>query len=181
MAGSPWDRRSDEPALWFERFERFLWLGAGRTIEEAWRQTAKNRGGKRPSKAWYQRSQQYEWWARAAAWDIEQQEQRRRAFEEAAREDKLERIRLLREYRNKLERALRALMPETAEWKDVTAGLKMVTDELRNEYDDLPTQPIELSGASLDAAIARELARLADGGETPDADEITGTKSAGDA
>jgi hypothetical protein len=68
-----WKRQDGEPALWHNRFEVFRLLGAGRTIEDAWR---KSRGAaasrKRPGSAWFKRSAQWHWLDRCAAWDAEQ-------------------------------------------------------------------------------------------------------------
>lgn len=62
----PWDRLKGEPALWFDRFDRYRQLGARRTIEAVYKQEYPKG---RPSQTWYRRAKGYNWQERAEAWD----------------------------------------------------------------------------------------------------------------
>lgn len=166
--GNAWDRQPGESAAAYAAFCAYYVLPPGeRSIDAAYRaiKARQKRDGKRAPGNWAKWSVRFNWVKRALAYDEYRAEQDRIAYEQERRQDKQERIRLLKAYRRRLETALAALDPQAAEWRDVTAGLKVVIDELRSEYDDNPTQRVELSGAALNAAIERELARLAHGGE----------------
>ena len=91
----------------------------------------------------------------------------RREFAEEAKADKSERIRLLKAYRGKLIQALPQVDIKSAKFADLSAGIRMVVDQLRSEYDDQPTQRLDISEEEADAAIWRGLAELAARKESP--------------
>jgi hypothetical protein len=135
----PWERQPGEKAMWYSRFDTYYRpLGPA---YNAWRKKAEKGGTKRSvAKSWELNARKWNWQERAEAWDEAERQRRHAEEEEERRKDRRERIRLLKAYRDKLERALQALEPESAKWAEVTAGLRMVNDELRSEYGDQPAQ-----------------------------------------
>lgn len=92
----PWERRADEPNVWFDRFETYRLQGAGRSIYGAytdWRErsganSAQRRGG--VPRSWREAAKRYNWAERAEAFDAYQRqidatewEQRRAEFRQA--------------------------------------------------------------------------------------------------
>lgn len=77
-----WERQPNEPLMWFDRFDRFRLQGAGRNMEELWRNEAKRSPGARPSSSWYERSREWQWWQRAQAWDAYVRAEEQRKWEE---------------------------------------------------------------------------------------------------
>ena len=77
--GEAWERQPGEPLMWFDRFDRFRLMGAGRKIEAVWRGDAGRGNGSRPSSSWYEQLKRWNWWQRAQAWDayVRTEEQRK--------------------------------------------------------------------------------------------------------
>jgi hypothetical protein len=74
--GDPWDQMIDEPTMWYERFQLYRLLGPGRNVSKAYRkhrsintvydpETSRKQG----ATSWYDYARQYNWEARANAWD----------------------------------------------------------------------------------------------------------------
>lgn len=72
----PWDPLPHEPQLWFSRFNVYLKLGVGRTLERAYQDCMAVEGGKgpRPGSAWYAAAREWCWDERAKAWDADRRE-----------------------------------------------------------------------------------------------------------
>lgn len=72
-----WDRQTDadgnlEPLLWYARFEEYRLMGPGRSLAECanrWRDEKGRKRSKDAPGAWRRAYQQYQWKARAEAWD----------------------------------------------------------------------------------------------------------------
>jgi hypothetical protein len=81
----PWDRRPDEPARWFARFELFRLAGPNRSLLGAYKSERERRGanGTKPPltipESWAHNAVVWEWRSRAEEWDDEQAELRRKA------------------------------------------------------------------------------------------------------
>ena len=69
----PYDQQPGEPDKWFDRFQRFCHLGPNRSLLAVYRQLISN-PARSVSKAWRQNADQYNWRARAAAWDADQRQ-----------------------------------------------------------------------------------------------------------
>lgn len=90
-----WHRQENEPPIWFARFNIYLQVGAHRTIEEAFRRCKAIEGftSRRPGNPWYDKSERWNWLARAEAYDqhqrdsLQQEEAKRRID---AREQRLQ-------------------------------------------------------------------------------------------
>lgn len=80
------------------------------------------------------------WVARCARFDEQQREAELRDYARRRKEDRDLRIQTLQAYRGKIIRAMKGLEPAVAEWRDVTAALRLVTEELRREFGDDVTQ-----------------------------------------
>ena len=67
-----WEKRSDEPLAWFNRFERYRLLGPQRSLEAASQRCAEVEGQRCPtsSRTWCDASRR--WQERAQAWDATQ-------------------------------------------------------------------------------------------------------------
>ena len=76
-ASKPWDKRKEEPSLWWDRFNRFYRpQGPGRTLTQAYRSAYEEKNGRKPTRAgysadWKNKSTMWEWQTRAEAWDEE--------------------------------------------------------------------------------------------------------------
>jgi len=138
-----WRRRKTETIAAFAAFQLYLEHGS---IDAAWRATKQGQTShaKRAPGQWAKWSVKHEWVARAAAYADMLAEQDRVAYETERRQDKIDRVRLLKGYRGKLTQALTRLAPETADWQAVTSGLRMVMNELRSEYDDQPKAKLDV-------------------------------------
>lgn len=140
----PWDRQDGEPAMWFERFTAFRRLGPARSIERAYRSQIKpeqgKTGQKRAARHWFDAADEWAWKARAEAWDKYEHERFEKEFAGRRQKNKAERIRQLESFQAKLSEAVLELTAGSIDWKEAISGLKMVTEQLRAEYDDLPTQ-----------------------------------------
>ncbi|MFM7173458.1 MAG: hypothetical protein ACKO4U_10550, partial [Caldilinea sp.] len=66
-----WEKRSDEPLTWFNRFERYRLLGPQRSLEAASQRCAEVEGQRCPksSRTWCDASRRWQWQERARAWD----------------------------------------------------------------------------------------------------------------
>jgi hypothetical protein len=76
-ASKPWDKRDNEPSLWWGRFDKFYRpQGPGRTLTQAYRLSYEEKNGRPPTRAgysadWKNKAELWEWKERAAAWDTE--------------------------------------------------------------------------------------------------------------
>lgn len=100
----PWDRRDNEPALWYNRFEIFRRMGPWRSIDGAYRKSLVAEGKvqdlspeesrkRRSGVSWNRRAKQDDWVIRAEAWDAYERERFERSEESrvaAARQRRLE-------------------------------------------------------------------------------------------
>ena len=93
-AAKPWEMQPGEPNVWYDRFWTFLMLGAGRTIEECYRERTgqgERLKGDRATGYWYRMAREYKWEERANAYDksrrddLQAQEEERRIQERERR------------------------------------------------------------------------------------------------
>lgn len=143
----PWDRQAGEPARWFTRFSAFLALGPGRSLNAAARAEQVNGARvsegaeRRAAGAWQRTAQRWRWRERAEAWDKGQADRERNALEDERREERRGRRALLRTARQKVERALATLEPET--WREAVYSLRVIAGEQRIEYGEREGGPGE--------------------------------------
>jgi hypothetical protein len=168
-----WDRLQGEPIQWFDRLERYRLLGTTRTIETVWRaeresreqsRTVAEKQPSRPGSLWYQAAERWKWTERSEAWDAYQIALRRRQFAAEAARDKTDRIALLKSLRGKYAQTLNLWTPDAEKaantsLDDLARALKIIVNELRNEYDDQPAQRLAVAESEVDGRI-RELAGL---------------------
>jgi hypothetical protein len=84
-----WEKRLDEPDLWYDRLDRFRLLGVTRSIRQLYRdemQAAGKEPSERAPQVWYEISREWEWLTRCEAWDEYQREIRRREEAEARKQ-----------------------------------------------------------------------------------------------
>lgn len=172
----PWERQPGERALWFGRFAIYRDLGPNRTIMDAWRTEnnlqQKTPTAKQPNRRWYEVRDEWHWEERAAAYDEYLDQQRllarqeeirlQREAEAAAREEsRKQRRQILTGFLGKLAQTLGAYHVEGANLSELTRATQMVVEQLRAEYNDLPTQRFGFeSEDELDAAIQAEFERI---------------------
>lgn len=185
-----WQRREDESAQAYAAFCAYYLLAPDeRSIDSAWRAGAKqgqNRDGKRAPKHWGEWSSRFKWVKRAAAHD--------KHLAELDRQRWVERRRQLRESEwqdaEQIRRMVMDALPEASRFiqrkevftkgKDgdpdqlvITESFNIVglmqtrsgADKLQRLATDEPTEHVQLTGSALDAYVAGQLARLANGGE----------------
>lgn len=87
---SLWDRQPDEPAMWFDRFDRlYRPQGPSRSLLaafNAWQREVGKSKTKCPANAWILNSQKWQWQQRAELWDEYERQERLRIEEEERRE-----------------------------------------------------------------------------------------------
>jgi hypothetical protein len=69
-----WEKKSDEPLTWFNRFERYRLLGPQRSLDAASQRCAQVEGQRcaESSRTWYGASRRWQWQERARAWNATQ-------------------------------------------------------------------------------------------------------------
>lgn len=153
----PWAQLPDEPTLWYDRFERYrLMPVADRSVLAVYKAERAASGGQKRTKAdnpvkvpgsWDSTALRFNWTTRAAAWDQHEAERRRIEYEQEREEDRKARIALRLKFRTKLEAIIDGLDPnmisQRANVKDLALAVRMLGDEGRADYDDLPTQKID--------------------------------------
>lgn len=141
----PWERREDETPTRYFAFSCYRDLGPGRTLQAAWDVYRMERGNKgdSPSSTFRDWSANHDWVDRAAAYDDYVSRQIREALEQERIRDKRRRVELLQAYREQIAEAMTSLNPGDLDFKEATKALKAVTQELRKEFDDEPTQRVE--------------------------------------
>lgn len=158
----PWERLPDETDRAWAAFCVYRDMGPEtRSYNRAYQQRyAKPEGAQAP--AFFRRwGAQQSWVERARAWDHHLDEVNRRAQEEDARKWRQRRRDLLGAYFAKLAQALDAAvwvetvltakvqdpskpyLKEGVHLRDITQAVNMIANQLRSEYDDLPTQKVE--------------------------------------
>ena len=136
-----WQRQPNEPPRAYDAFETYFSLPVhDRSIDAAYFAANKEQIGvkKRAPTQWFTWSVQYEWVRRADAWDAHVSAERHRQFLEEATEDRKQRLVILKAARAKLRAAIVLLDPETAKWGEVFAAIRIINEQLRAEYDDVP-------------------------------------------
>jgi hypothetical protein len=178
----PWQRQPGEPAMWYNRFDAcYRPLGPERSLLAAynvWRKEAQKSATKSVAKSWQLNARKWDWQERAEAWDAAERERLHAEEAEERRKDRRQRIELLKDYRARLTQVIQELDPKDAKWAEVTAGLRMVNEELRTEYGDQPAQqelrieqtlnlnfPEDVSDEELEAIEAALRAQAAGGGQ----------------
>lgn len=173
-----WERQTGEPVRWFDRFDRhFRPLGTSRSLRKAYKRwkiekldgdyETDDKGNPivngSVSNSFWTAYTKYRWPERAEAWDAYVREERI-ADEARYREDaRFERRAILRGMKSKLAVAVTKLNPEAPGWKAVKDFARVVMEQERAEYDELPTQKMEATGAGggpiqhLDLASLRNL------------------------
>lgn len=149
----PWEQRPDESSKWYARFTHYLHQGRRRSILSVYRD---ERGEAPDSKAlqtfpssFGKKANEYEWRARADAYDRAERAREEIEYQERRAENKRLRIEALDALRQAAVDALAELSEkkETMTYGQVTGAVKTATDGLRAEYDDEPTSRRELTGA----------------------------------
>lgn len=148
-----WEQEENEPGLWFERFERYRLLGPRRSLLSVYnteRLAEDEPTAKAIPGAWNEACRLYDWKNRASTWDAYEQQRRREQYDADRQEDHEARVMMLKAMRGKLMQRF-----QTLEVKEITPellmrGMQMVARELRAEYDDLPTQRLDLEAMTDD-------------------------------
>jgi hypothetical protein len=150
-----WEQMPGEPTFWYQRFQKYLLAGPGRSMKSvyiAWRTEEIKKGRSKPMKgavllpkAWTEAISKWQWKARADAFDRHEVARRQQDYEEERLRDREIRRQILGAARVKLVEALNLLDPGTANWANVSAWIKMLNEEQRIELDDQPAQRQEIS------------------------------------
>ncbi|HIP95827.1 MAG TPA: hypothetical protein EYH32_01285 [Anaerolineae bacterium] len=149
MTDAPWERQRDEqgnlePARWFYRFDTFYRpLGPERSLLAAYNAWLAQRGVKRRNsvpRSWQRAAEKWRWKQRAEAWDAWQRQKRLEEEEEERRRWRKRRLELLHSFYDKVADALRGFNPTEATLSQLTQAVRVAAEQLRAEFDDLPTQ-----------------------------------------
>ena len=197
-----WDKLEAETPKAYAAFEAYYLLPVRERSIDLDHARANGRqmvSGRRAPPAWFRWSAAYDWVARSAAYDSYLAEQDRLLWEErrrAMREREWERGDALHDLvaqalpsATQFIHAQRQFIPGrngTPDREVITmsfdvTGLSKVSldaSKLQRLSTGEPTERQELSGAALDAILARELARVANGGQAGDVGEAAGDADA---
>lgn len=143
-----WERQRDsdgklEPNRWYSRFTAYRLMDSGRSLLGCVNQEREQKGTKRQNTvpgAWSRAFEQWRWRERAEAWDEAEREREQQEYETERLEWRKRRRRLLQGFFGKLAQALDQFDPGRATLSQLTQAVKTVMDELRAEFDDLPTE-----------------------------------------
>lgn len=158
----PWERRADESDRAWAAFRVYRDMGPdARSYNRAY-QARYGKDPGQPAPAFFRKwGGEHGWVERVAAWDKHLDLMNRRAQEEEARKWRERRRDLLAAYFAKLAQALdaaawvetvltaknqdpnRPRLKEGIHLRDITQAVNMIANQLRDEYDDLPTQRVE--------------------------------------
>ncbi len=205
MARQPWHRQKGETAKAYAAFCAYYKMPIHeRGLDAAWCAKNPQANSSQANGVWTNWSTKNGWVSRSAAYDEHLAEQDRILWEERRailrqRDwDQADELRAVVSdaipHAQQFIRSKRRFIPATDDSPerevvtmqfDITGLSRVLTDasKLQRLATDLSTENIELSGAALDAVIARELAQLADGGETIDVDpfaEDVGEQASGE-
>lgn len=93
-ATQPWARQPKEPALWYERFQRYVYLGPSRSLMAVYRVEAKTKKSAKERErarnvpgAWFVAVKRWDWRTRADAFDDAERKKRDALY--AARSDEI--------------------------------------------------------------------------------------------
>jgi hypothetical protein len=137
----PWDKLPAEPALWWERFDKYYRsLGAEASLLGAYKAWSKAQGKGNPRASstptsWREAAATWSWESRTAAWVAYQAEERRQLEAEAMTKSREQRIAILNATFSKALEALRSVQVANAKLGEVTNAIRMVVQELRREYE----------------------------------------------
>lgn len=137
----PWLRQHNEPIEWYERFQKFMLLGTSRDLATIYIDVTGKKGAV-PHK-WIDVYDLWKWKSRAEAWDEAELSKDRIAEEKSRKEAREQRRDMLNAFYDKTLEAIALLEPEEASWKSITAAFRVLIQEIRAEYDELPTQRIQ--------------------------------------
>lgn len=151
-----WLQREGEPAQWFARFERYLMLAEKRSIEAVWQAEQKRTGsakvGKgqqekmtRPSRHWYAAAKTWQWASRAEAYDQHQLDLEKAEWEAKRKKARERRLQLLDAYSMPLIQAMAQFDPKSAKPGDLGKLFEIFMEQSRLEYDDLPTNRLDVT------------------------------------
>jgi len=143
-----WQRQRNEdstlePNLWYDRFTQFRLMGPTRSLLGCVNQERVKKGQKQSNYipgSWRDASKKWNWHKRAEVWDEAQREREQEEYEEERLEWRKRRRRLLQGFFAKLAQALDHFEPERVTLGQLTQAVKTVMEELRAEFDDLPTE-----------------------------------------
>jgi hypothetical protein len=96
--------------------------------------------------AWKEAATKYEWKSRAEAWDLFNLANDEQAEEKARLEARLTRRRLFTAFEKKLSEMIENLDTTNPKASDVTAALKLFSEGMRLEHNDVPASKSEVSG-----------------------------------
>jgi hypothetical protein len=158
----PWERRDDETDRAWAAFQLYRDMGAGkRSFAKAYQERyGKDSSAQAPQffRTW---ASEHQWYARATAWDRHLDALNIQAQEEEAKRWRDRRRNLLAVYFARLAEAVdvarwietdltaklydpnKPRLKEDVQIRDLTQAVNMIANQLREEYDDLPTQRIE--------------------------------------
>lgn len=137
----PWEQLPGESELQFSWFDCYKNLGPERSIARAYSMWYSTHGKVRPKSSgeWNRAAKTFLWEERASLWDREQRAEFKVRDEEEHQRIVTARLNILKLAYNKLTQALDKLVPEMATWSQVINGVDIITNSLRIEFNDLPS------------------------------------------
>ena len=151
----PWERQTWDTDASFAAFQAYL---RTRSVPEAYRQKPGKSQAKQAPGVWNNWAAAKNakgklipgaltWKQRAAAWDDHLARQERQGEEEERRRWRKWRRDLLQAHFNKVLQAMKAADVEGVDLAKLTAAVRTVMDQSRQEFDDLPAQRLEHTGS----------------------------------
>lgn len=151
----PWKRQYGESTLDHDLFRRFVLLGPQRTIALLFREVMQTDDPELASsfsqdllhvRVWYAIATRYDWINRAICYDDFVSDYQFNAYARERSISKRARISMLNELKDLLVAHLPKLSEADLSAKTLIEGVRIVAQELRAEYDDMPRSRSEVSG-----------------------------------
>lgn len=157
---NPWERRPEEPSLWYDRFWRYyLPMGADCSVLGAYRdyQAAHGKYPERPyrraPRRWYINAKAWEWDQRVEAWLAQERLEKEKERAKDKEREEQERADWRVKRRELLEALYRKTLSMTKTVKSqlglvrCSSAVKVVVEQLRLELGDNPEQRLRVTGA----------------------------------
>ena len=161
MTQAEWERREDEPAMWFSRFdELFRPMGPERSLlgaYNAWREQARKGIAKSPARSWSINAVKWEWRKRAEAWDAAQRERRLVEEETERKKRREERRSILQGIKAKVAVKIQSLEVDDLTANDLFRLVGLMLEQERIEWDDLPTHKVAQHHSGSVETVIREV------------------------
>ncbi len=143
----PWERQPNETDRAWAAFQVYYNMPPSeRSHDAAYRERYKKGPNAHATKTFRTWSNHHDWKNRAGAWDRHLDDIERAVTEQERVEWRKDRRSLLRTFLTTVTQAIENFDPTDVRMNQLTSAVEMITQEMRAEMDDLPTEKHQISG-----------------------------------